>query len=232
MFSSALLMLIAALAIVVSAAQTPNGAKNNLGNDPKIVDKPIQFDQERILLTREYMRRHYGIDQNDITIKPQAIVLHFTAINSFLSTWNYFNRTRIEAERPELQRESELNVSSQFLVDRDGSIYRLMPENWMARHCIGLNHVAIGIENVGDAKDFPLTDAQVEANAVLVRYLARKFPITYLLGHNEYRRMEKTPLFHEAIPGYRTGKSDPGEEFMRRVRAKLTDLNLKAPPNL
>jgi len=25
-----------------------------------------------------------------------------------------------------------------------------MPETWMARHCIGLNHVAIGIENVGD----------------------------------------------------------------------------------
>lgn len=176
------------------------------------------------------MRKHYAIEQNDITIKPQAIVLHYTAINSFLSTWNYFNRTRIEAERPELQRESELNVSAQFLVDRDGTIYRLMPENWMARHCIGLNHVAIGVENVGDEKDFPLTDAQVDADAALVRYLATEFPIVYLLGHQEYRRMEQTPLFHEEVAGYRTGKSDPGEDFMRHVRAKLADLDLKAPP--
>lgn len=199
-------------------------------NEPHIIDKPIAFDQERIRLTQEYMRKHYGIVENDITIKPQAIVLHYTAINSFESTWNYFNHTRIEAERGALQKESELNVSAQFLVDRDGTIYRLMPENWMARHCIGLNHVSIGVENVGDDKEFPLTDAQVDADAALVRYLVGRFPIVYLLGHQEYRRMEKTPLFYEAVPGYRTGKSDPGEEFMRRVREKVADLNLKAPP--
>jgi N-acetylmuramoyl-L-alanine amidase len=70
-----------------------------------------------------------------------------------------------------------------------------MPETWMARHCIGLNRVAIGIENVGDGAKYPLTDRQVEANASLVRYLAGKYSIAYLLGHNEYRRMEKTPLF-------------------------------------
>ena len=32
-------------------------------------------------------------------------------------------------------------------VDRDGTICRLMPETWMARHVIGLNYSAIGIEN-------------------------------------------------------------------------------------
>jgi len=197
---------------------------------PRIVDKPIEFEQERIRLTQEYMRKHYGVVQNDITIKPQAIVLHYTAIDSFASTWNYFNHTRIAAERGALQKESELNVSAQFLVDRDGTVYRLMPENWMARHCIGLNHVAIGVENVGDDKDFPLTDAQVDADSALVRYLAKRFPIIYLLGHQEYRRMEKTPLFYEAVPAYRTEKSDPGEEFMRRVREKVADLQLKAPP--
>lgn len=216
-----------AITAAIAAVQTPSARD---AADPKIIDKPIQFDQERIRLTQEYMRKHYGIAQNDITIKPQAIVLHYTAINSFASTWNYFNHTRIEAERAALQQESELNVSAQFLVDRDGAIYRLMPENWMARHCIGLNHVSIGIENVGDDKDFPLTDAQVDADAALVRFLTARFPIVYLLGHQEYRRMEKTPLFYEAVPGYRTGKSDPGEEFMRRVRARVADLNLKSPP--
>jgi N-acetylmuramoyl-L-alanine amidase len=221
------------ISATAATAQTPaarGDASPKVEPSPKIIDKPIEFDQERIRLTKEYMRKHYGIEQHDITINPQAIVLHYTAINSFDSTWNYFNHTRIDAERANLQKESELNVSAQFLVDRDGSIYRLMPENWMARHCIGLNHVSIGIENVGDDKDFPLTDAQVGADAALVRYLAARFPIAYLLGHQEYRRMEKTPLFYEAVPGYRTGKSDPGEAFMRRVRAKVADLNLKEPP--
>jgi N-acetylmuramoyl-L-alanine amidase len=208
--------------IVAAAAQNPH--------DFRIVDKPIPFDKERVQLTLEYIRKHYAADAQDITITPQAIVLHYTATNTFDSTWTYFSHTRIEAARPELQREGELNVSSHFLVDRDGTIYRLMPETWMARHCIGLNRVAIGIENVGDGAKYPLTDRQVEANASLVRYLAGKYSIAYLLGHNEYRRMEKTPLFLELVPGYRTGKSDPGDEFMRRVRAKLSDLNLKSPP--
>jgi len=218
------------MALAQRAARDRGEARAHGEIEPTIVDKPIVFDQERIRLTQEYMRKHYGIVQNDITIKPQAIVLHYTAINSFESTWNYFNHTRIEAERAALQKESELNVSAQFLVDRDGTIYRLMLENWMARHCIGLNHVSIGVENVGDDKDFPLTEAQVDADAALVRYLAARFPIVYLLGHQEYRRMEKTPLFYEAVPGYRTEKSDPGEEFMRRVREKVADLHLKAPP--
>jgi len=44
-----------------------------------------------------------------------------------------------------------------------------MPETWMARHAIGFNHVAIGIENVGDGARWPLTDAQADADAALVR---------------------------------------------------------------
>ena len=208
--------------IAASAAQTPS--------DLRIVDKPIPFDKERIQLTLEYIRKHYSPDAQDITITPQAIVLHYTAINAFDSTWNYFSHTRIEAARPELQREGELNVSAQFVVDRDGTVYRLMPETWMARHCIGLNRVAIGVENVGDADKYPLTDRQVEADAALVRYLAGKYSISYLLGHHEYRRMEKTPLFVELVPGYRTAKSDPGDDFMRRVRERLTNFNLKSPP--
>jgi N-acetyl-anhydromuramyl-L-alanine amidase AmpD len=214
--------IVAATLIAAAAAQIPS--------DLRIVDKPIPFDKERIQLTLEYIHKHYAPDAPDITITPQAIVLHYTVTPTFDATWNYFSHTRIEAARPELQREGELNVSSQFLVDRDGTIYRLMPETWMARHCIGLNRVAIGVENVGDAEKYPLTDRQVDADAALVRYLAAKYSITYLLGHHEYRRMEKTPLFLELVPGYRTGKSDPGADFMQRVRAKLTDLNLKSPP--
>jgi N-acetylmuramoyl-L-alanine amidase len=105
-----------------------------------------------------------------------------------------------------------------------------MPETWMARHCIGLNHVAIGIENVDDGQKFPLTDAQATANAALVRYLKARYPIEYLIGHMEYRRMEGTALFAERDPKYRNNKPDPGNDFMRKVRALVEDLKLQEPP--
>ena len=194
------------------------------------MDKPINFDQERIQLTIAYRRMHQDPQADGITIQPKIIILHWTGINSFISTWNYFNRTRAESAREQLAAAGEVNVSAHFLVDRDGTIYRLMPETSMARHCIGLNHDAIGIENVGDGAKYPLTDAQVKADAALVRYLAAKYPITHLIGHHEYRRMEGTPLFLELDRHYRNQKPDPGPEFMAKVRAQVADLKLQGPP--
>ncbi|HYG98828.1 MAG TPA: peptidoglycan recognition family protein [Terriglobales bacterium] len=197
-----------------------------------IVDKPIRYDEERTALTLEYRRQHQGGDSKDVKIDPQVIVLHYTASESFDGAWKYFDRTRIESERALVAANGAVNVSAQFLVDRDGTIYRLMPENWFARHCIGLNQVAIGVENVGNGTTHPLTEAQVAANAALVRYLKQKFPkIEYLIGHSEYRRMEGTPLWSESNPSYRTPKSDPGDDFMKQVRAKVADLRLQGPPS-
>jgi N-acetyl-anhydromuramyl-L-alanine amidase AmpD len=206
------------------------GAEEPLSQGFRIRSKPIDFDQERIELTLAYRRQHQDAAAKDIIIEPRMIVLHWTAIPTFGATWNYFNHKRAETGRTQLAAAGEVNVSTHFVVDRDGSIYRLMPELWMARHCIGLNHIAIGIENVGDGDKFPLTAAQAEADAALVRYLAKKYPIHYLIGHNEYRRMEKTPLFLELEPAYRNTKPDPGAEFMHRVRSKVADLTLQGPP--
>jgi hypothetical protein len=196
----------------------------------RIKDKFINYDQERIQLTIAYRRLHQNPNTSDVIIEPKMIILHWTAIASFQSTWNYFNQNRAEAAREQLASAGEVNVSAQFLVDRDGTIYRLMPENRMARHCIGLNHIAIGVENVGDGGQFPLTQAQVEADAALVRYLVKKYPITHLIGHMEYRRMEGHPYFLERDPKYRNTKPDPGEDFMDKVRARVTDLKLQGPP--
>ena len=103
---------------------------------------------------------------------------------------------------------------------------RLQPETRYARHCIGLNHAAIGIENVGDEGKWPLTGAQVAANAALVRDLARRFPITHLIGHQEAAGLAKHPYFVELDPGYRNSKADPGARFMARVREAVADLKL------
>ena len=198
--------------------------------DPTIVDRPIRFDAERERLTVEYRRRHQDPDIDDSSIEPRVVVLHYTGGSSLRGSWRYFDRTRIEEGRRTLRRAGELNVSAHFLVDRDGLIYRLMPETRMARHCIGLNHVAIGIENVGDGERHPLTGAQVRANAELVRLLARRFPLTHLIGHSESNAMREHAYWRELEPGYGNRKSDPGDAFLRRVRAKVADLKLQGPP--
>lgn len=200
---------------------------------PWIHDRPISFSEQRATLTREYIEEHYGTAATGIEIVPRMIVLHWTAIAGLEGSFRAFDRETLTAQtRPELAGASQVNVSIHFLVDRDGTVYRLMPETWMARHVIGLNHSAIGIENVGGAGGADdLTDAQVAANARLIGYLARKYPtIEYLLGHHEYQRFEDHPLWLERDPGYRTRKIDPGERFMAAVRAAVRDLRLEGPP--
>jgi len=194
---------------------------------PNIVDHPIRFDEERIQLTLDYIHKHYGLKVEEITIVPKAVVIHWTGGPSLRGVWKGFNRVRARTTRKHLLRGGPLNVSAHFLVGRDGTIYRLMPETWMARHCIGLNYDSIGIENVGDGGRYPLTDKQLDANVALVRHLVSRHPIRYLLGHMEWKRFERAPFFRELDPSYRNAKADPGARFMRRLRHRLQDLHLE-----
>ncbi len=198
-----------------------------------IIDKPIVFGKERIEMTKEYIKTHYGKKVDTIEIVPKSIVLHWTAQMDFEKSFNRLKPQKLLIDRKDIAKASQLNVSAHFLVDRDGTIYRLMPENWMARHVIGLNYSSIGVENVGgkDNKIDDLTPAQRQANIDLVRYLKYRYPtIEYLIGHHEYRQMEQTPLWLERDKGYRTIKNDPGEKFMAEIREGVKDLYLKKPP--
>ena len=156
------------------------------------------------------------------------VVIHWTAVPSLEATFDVFNPVNLSG-RPELTGASSLNVSAHFLVDRDGTIFRLLPDTTFARHTIGLNYMAIGIENIG-GPDAPLTKAQVKANAELIRYLYKKHKINYLIGHHEYYDFQGTTLWKETDPNYITSKQDPGDKFMKRLRKKLSDLPLKSKP--
>lgn len=191
----------------------------------EITQLPIQFNNERIALTQEYQQTHYGIDSKSIEIEPKMIVLHWTSIPTLKATFRIFNTPRFPKNSPRIKElPGDLNVSSHFIVDKDGRIYQLMPETWMARHVIGLNHYAIGIENIGgvDGKD-DLTKAQVKANAYLICYLKGKYPeITEVIGHNEYLKFKNTPLWLERDPNYQTDKEDPGPSFVNRVMRRVS----------
>ncbi|MCM4166269.1 hypothetical protein KCTC52924_03197 [Arenibacter antarcticus] len=196
----------------------------------EILEMPIVFNEERKNLTLEYLSERYGLEQEEPTIKPKIIVLHWTVIPTLEKSFQAFNSPVLPNWRPEIATVSGLNVSSQFLVDQDGKIYRLMPETIMARHVIGLNHCAIGIENVGGTDDKKLTRAQLRSNKWLVRYLSSKYDIDYVIGHYEYTLFEGTDLWLEKNDAYRTVKSDPGEKFVKRIRRATKALQLKSIP--
>lgn len=191
----------------------------------KIIQTPITWNAERERLSVEYLNIRHGLKQEAASITPQIIVVHWTANNSVKATFNTFNPVLLPG-RPELTKASKLNVSSQYVVDRDGTIYQFLPDTVFARHTIGLNYCAIGIENIGSEKN-PLTDAQLKANKQLIDKLAQKYPIEMVIGHLEYKQLKNTAWWKETDPNYITGKSDPGLDFMKRLRSQLNREHLR-----
>ncbi len=197
----------------------------------KIIEKPIIFDATRTQLSIDYLKRRHNLVQKTPTITPVMIVLHWTASKTMMGTYNAFNKSILPSSRKAIMGASSLNVSSHYLVDRDGTIYQLLPDTTFARHVIGLNYCAIGIENVG-SDNYPLTKAQLLANEKLIRYLTNKYKIQYLIGHYEHTWFKNTSLWRETNPYYHSDKIDPGKKFMQSIREGLQDLNLKGAPPL
>ncbi len=196
----------------------------------KIIDKPIIFNDEREKLTLEYLDSRYDLKQDTPSITPIMVVVHWTAIPTLEESFSAFNPIKLPNSRLEIKTASTLNVSSHFLIDQDGSIYRLMPETTMARHVIGLNHCAIGIENVGGTNETPLTKVQLQANIDLIKYLKEKYDIEYVIGHYEYTFFDGHELWLEKDDGYRTKKTDPGKEFLTNIRKALSNYEWKPIP--
>ena len=74
------------------------------------------------------------------------------------------------------------------MIDRDGTIYQLVPLTTMCRHTVGLNWTAIGIEHVGTSDREILSDPrQLQASLRLTLWLMHRYGISLpnVIGHNE-----------------------------------------------
>lgn len=188
-----------------------------------IIQKPITFDEERFRLTHEYIRTHYKISPKDIRITPKIIVVHHTGIDSLEKSFKKMFPSTLSSDRKYIAKSGNLNVSAHFLIDKDGTVYQLMKDNYMARHVIGLNYSSIGIENVGgeNLKD-DLTQKQLLANVNLIHYLKKKYStIEHIIGHYEYQNFETHELWLEKDKTYRTKKNDPSVRFMQALKEAL-----------
>jgi beta-N-acetylhexosaminidase len=162
------------LAAVLVAAVTPAR--------PAIVDKPIPFGAARRAETAQYAERHYGLSTWQL-VRPRVIVEHYTASNSFSSAWNTF-----ASDEPDAELHERPGTCAHFVIDRDGTIYRLVPLTTMCRHTVGLNWTAIGIEHVGTSDASILADArQLRASLRLTLWLMHRYRISLpnVIGHAE-----------------------------------------------
>ncbi len=194
-------------------------------NDPQATARGV-FDEERLRLTAEYCRIHYGTDSHRLT-EPEMIVVHYTAFPTLEESYRFFAPVTLDPVfRRDISSGGQVNVSPHYLIDRDGTILQLAADNVVCRHTIGFNRTAIGIENVG-RNEAELTEAQASSTANLIGRLVGRHPsIVYLIGHYQYREagLPHYRLFKEKDPTYRpTGKIDPGPAFMARVRALLRE---------
>lgn len=136
------------LILSISCATKKSIAKKE---DPLINQSlKIEYTPYRIQLLKEYAEAHYSDyyvktkgspEWPGIEIDPKVIVLHYTAVPTLEKTFGVFAPDTLRG-RVYLNQSGKANVGVQFLVDRDGSIYQITPDNYFIRHMI--QHASAG----------------------------------------------------------------------------------------
>jgi N-acetyl-anhydromuramyl-L-alanine amidase AmpD len=196
---------------------------------PPIRWKAIPFGAKRRHEMAAYSKRHYGTRTWHLR-HPKVIVEHYTDGTTFSGAWNTFaSNSRHNGELP--------GTCAHFIVDRDGTIYQLVPLKIRCRHAIGMNWTAIGIEHVGTSDKMVLGDhKQMRSSLRLTLWLMHRYGINIgnVIGHNETL---ESPYHHELYKSWRcmTHADFPHwamHEYRQRVRrlAKKRGLSIGAPP--
>ena len=186
----------ASASLVIPGTTTPPPPPPRLAR-PHIVWKPIPFSAQRLAETAAYAKRHYGVDTWHIR-GPHVIVEHYTESTTMTSAWSTFAQDVPDSELHELP-----GTCAHFIVDRDGTIYQLVPVDVICRHTVGLNLMALGIEHVGMSDAEILDDpAQMKASLHLTAWLMQRYriPLGDVIGHAESLT---SPWHHELYPSWR-----------------------------
>jgi beta-N-acetylhexosaminidase len=160
---------------------------------PPIVQRPIPFGAKRQQEMTAYAQRHYGIDTYKL-VAPKVIVEHYTVTSTFAAAYNTFVADVADSELHELP-----GTCAHFIVDKNGTIYQLVPLSIMCRHTVGLNFTAIGIEQVGmTAQEILSRPRQVKAIVALSAWLRcrQHIAMSDVIGHAESLG---SPYHHENV---------------------------------
>ncbi|MBE3076795.1 MAG: N-acetylmuramoyl-L-alanine amidase [Actinobacteria bacterium] len=210
------------VAATASAAPTPTATPaytvGGPAPSPAITKDYINFGAQRQAEMGAYALARYG--SSDIRIDPKVIVLHYTCGSTYSSAHATF-----ESDAPNMG--VKPGVVSQFVIDKDGTIYQQIPLGYMGRHTVGLNHVAIGIECVeecssGDAQAVSAIlhrKAQGESLIALVRWLMYRFhiPLSDVIGHG---MANDSPYFKD-LQGLTNDHTDWSQPQILLLRTKV-----------
>jgi len=151
---------------------------------PHIVKDYINFDAQRQAEMGAYSLAHYG--SSDVHLDPKVIVVHYTCGSDYSSAHQTF-----ESDAPNMG--VKPGVVSQFVIDKDGTIYQQIPLQYEGRHTVGLNYVAYGIEcvqecNGSDARvvsEILHRKSQEKSLVALVRWLMYRdhIQLSNVIGH-------------------------------------------------
>lgn len=210
------------LLLVVLLAAVLTGAPEALvaARRPEIVEDHIPYSAKRKRQMARYSGRHYGLRRWRLR-NPTVIVLHFTATSTYAPVRNHFaSNSPSRGEMP--------GVCTHYVVDKDGTIYELVPLSIRCRHAIGLNHRSIGIEMVQETgrgshwadRQILGRKRQVRAALRLVRWLRDREGIALrdVIGH----AMANGHRHFEDLQGWRNDHTDwlwrDVKVFRRRLR--------------
>lgn len=154
------------------------------------------------------------------TIEPTAVVLHWTGGNSDSSVGGFVDAIR---GNPAC---GAAGCSVQLFADGRGKTFQLtQPLNSYTEHATGINDKAIGIEIAGRGEeDLLKNEEQFKAVVAAVVFLCQKYNIPVepnvegkkgILGHFET---------DQASYGGKSGKSDPGAEYLEKVRSAVKEV--------
>ncbi|HQR78736.1 MAG TPA: peptidoglycan recognition family protein [Actinomycetota bacterium] len=187
---------------------------------PRIVQKAIPYGKQRKKQMAGYAFRHYGVRTWQLT-DPKVVVLHFTVSSTYQSAWHTF-ANNAPAPGPAGSKPERPGGCTQFIVDKDGTIYQLVPLGTMCRHAIGINHRSVGIEFVEEtsARNILARSKQRRAGLRLVRWLQWELGISTanVLGH---ATVNASPYFQERVAGWRNDHTDWRAPQVRRFRSLL-----------
>ena len=148
------------------------------GNDVK-PDAPYA-GPDRVHLTSGY---HVGKTRPSSSI--DKLVLHITDSEGE-SAENWFHNHKVPRSQ---------QVSAHYIIEKDGDIVQIVPENKTAYHCRGKNSNSIGIEFVGklhDTNKGTLTKEQLESAYEIIPHLQNKYQIKDkdVQGHRDFSSKE------------------------------------------
>lgn len=163
-----------------------------------------------------------SLNFDERNVKPDMLVLHYTGMPSAQAALDKLRDGNTSSR-----------VSAHYVVDEDGTVYRLVPEDKRAWHAgvsawrgkTDINARSIGIEIVNPGHEFgyrPFPPAQMQAVAELSKDIVARhhIPKRNVVAHSD------------VAPGR---KEDPGELFDWRYLAEQgiglwPDVNMPPPP--